>query len=143
MLGAARVGIAGALTLRCPNVSTTFLSLPCIETPRLRRCGTNIRAKEIWNLVFVRDFNDWEMDMVGELLHTLRVIGLPWRMIQLNGGKEEMVFSGFKKLTGYWTSLMPQSFPQGEYGWIGCQLKSVFLLRRLHGGRCSLWIDSR
>ena len=25
-----------------------------------------------WNLVFVRDFNDWEMDMVGDLLHTLR-----------------------------------------------------------------------
>ena len=25
-----------------------------------------------WKLVFVRDFNDWEMDMVGELLHTLR-----------------------------------------------------------------------
>ncbi|KAL6336301.1 hypothetical protein AAG906_014470 [Vitis piasezkii] len=86
-----------------------------------------------WNLVFVRDFNDWEMDMVG----------LPWRMTQLNGGKEEMVFSGLKKLTGCWTSLMPQSFPQGEYGWIGCQLKSVFLLGRLHGGRCSLWIDSR
>ncbi|RVX13534.1 Transposon TX1 uncharacterized 149 kDa protein [Vitis vinifera] len=25
-----------------------------------------------WKLVFMRDFNDWEMDMVGELLHTLR-----------------------------------------------------------------------
>ncbi|RVW72100.1 Rhodanese-like domain-containing protein 8, chloroplastic [Vitis vinifera] len=25
-----------------------------------------------WNLVFVRDFNDWELDMVGDLLHTLR-----------------------------------------------------------------------
>ncbi|RVW93878.1 Transposon TX1 uncharacterized 149 kDa protein [Vitis vinifera] len=25
-----------------------------------------------WNLVFVRDFNDWEMDMVGDLLLTLR-----------------------------------------------------------------------
>ena len=96
-----------------------------------------------WNLVFVRDFNDWEMDMVGELLHTLRVIGLPWRMIQLNGGKEEMVCSGLKKLTGCWTSLMPQCSPQGEYGWIECQLKSVFLLRRLLGGRCSLWINSR
>ncbi|RVW31255.1 putative mitochondrial protein [Vitis vinifera] len=34
-------------------------------------------------------------------------------------------------------------FLQGEYGWIGCQLKPVFLLGRLHGGRCSLWIGSR
>ena len=25
-----------------------------------------------WNLVFVRDFNDWELDMVGDLLRTLR-----------------------------------------------------------------------
>ena len=25
-----------------------------------------------WNLVFVKDFNDWELDMVGDLLHTLR-----------------------------------------------------------------------
>ncbi|RVW89081.1 hypothetical protein CK203_040257 [Vitis vinifera] len=72
LVGAAGVGIAGALILRCPNVSTTFLSLPCIETPRLRRCGTNIQAKEIGILFFVRDFNDWEMDMVGDLLHTLR-----------------------------------------------------------------------
>ncbi|RVW41738.1 hypothetical protein CK203_082081 [Vitis vinifera] len=86
-----------------------------------------------WNLVFVRDFNDWELDMVGDLLHTLRVIGLPWRMIQLCGGREEMVFSGSRKLTGCWISLMPQCFPQGAYGWIGCQLKFVFLLGRLRG----------
>ncbi|RVW55172.1 hypothetical protein CK203_066946 [Vitis vinifera] len=67
-----------------------------------------------WNLVFVRDFNDWEMDMVGDLLHTLRGHSLPWRMTQLNGGKEEMVFSGLKMLTGCWSSLMPQCFPQGN-----------------------------
>ncbi|RVW19794.1 hypothetical protein CK203_115975 [Vitis vinifera] len=36
-----------------------------------------------WNLVFVRDFNDWEMDMVGDLLHTLRGHRPSWRMIQL------------------------------------------------------------
>ncbi|RVW95641.1 hypothetical protein CK203_031611 [Vitis vinifera] len=25
-----------------------------------------------WNLGFLRDFNDWEMDMIGNLLHVLR-----------------------------------------------------------------------
>ena len=25
-----------------------------------------------WNLRFIRDFNDWELDMVGNLLHELR-----------------------------------------------------------------------
>ncbi|RVW23312.1 LINE-1 reverse transcriptase-like [Vitis vinifera] len=53
-----------------------------------------------WKLVFVRDFNDWEMDMVGELLHTLRGQGPLWRMTQLCGGREEMVFSKSKKPTG-------------------------------------------
>ncbi|RVW76643.1 hypothetical protein CK203_049643 [Vitis vinifera] len=71
--------------------------------------------------------------MVGDLLRTLRVIGHPWRMTQLNGGKEEMVSSGLKKLTGCWINLMPHCFPQGEYGWIGYQLKSAFLLGRLLG----------
>ncbi|RVW82237.1 hypothetical protein CK203_041704 [Vitis vinifera] len=42
-----------------------------------------------------------------------------WNLVFLNGGKEEMVSSGLKKLTGCWINLMPQCFPQGEYGWIG------------------------
>ena len=25
-----------------------------------------------WNLRFLRDFNNWELDMVGDLLHVLR-----------------------------------------------------------------------
>ena len=25
-----------------------------------------------WNLNFLRDFNDWELDMVGDLFHVLR-----------------------------------------------------------------------
>ncbi|RVW91083.1 hypothetical protein CK203_039931 [Vitis vinifera] len=51
-----------------------------------------------WNLNFLRDFNDWELDMVGDLLHMLRVIGLLWRKIQSFGGKEEMISSGSRKL---------------------------------------------
>ncbi|RVW47175.1 Pyruvate dehydrogenase E1 component subunit alpha, mitochondrial [Vitis vinifera] len=81
-----------------------------------------------WNLVFVRDFNDWEMDMVSDLLHTLRGHRPSLEDDSVKWRQGRMVFSRLKKLTGCWTSLMPQCFPQGEYGWIGCQLKSAFLL---------------
>ncbi|RVW16745.1 hypothetical protein CK203_076449 [Vitis vinifera] len=37
-----------------------------------RRCGIRILVKGGWNLRFLRDFNDWEMDMIGNLLHVLR-----------------------------------------------------------------------
>ncbi|RVW41121.1 hypothetical protein CK203_069690 [Vitis vinifera] len=50
-----------------------------------------------WNLIFERDFNDWELDMAGDLLRTLRAIGLPWRMTQSNGGKE-WFFQGQRSL---------------------------------------------
>ncbi|RVW84335.1 hypothetical protein CK203_036609 [Vitis vinifera] len=51
-----------------------------------------------WNLNFLRDFNDWELDKVGEFLHMLRVISPLWRKIQSCGGKEEVVSSGSRKL---------------------------------------------
>ncbi|RVW90342.1 putative ribonuclease H protein [Vitis vinifera] len=31
-----------------------------------------------WNLRFIRDFNDWELDMVGNLLHVLREHRTTW-----------------------------------------------------------------
>ncbi|KAL6333218.1 hypothetical protein AAG906_028401 [Vitis piasezkii] len=61
----------------------------CIDTP-LSHCFTHLfvlaahrdaTIEEMWdqnsgqggwNLIFLRDFNDWELDMVGELLHILR-----------------------------------------------------------------------
>ncbi|RVX04879.1 hypothetical protein CK203_019318 [Vitis vinifera] len=79
---------------------------PSLEKVELEREGDTSTIEEMWDhdsgqgdwkLVFVRDFNDWEMDMVGELLHTLRVIGPLWRMTQLCGGREEMVFSKSKE----------------------------------------------
>ncbi|RVW41216.1 Retrovirus-related Pol polyprotein from type-1 retrotransposable element R2 [Vitis vinifera] len=53
-----------------------------------------------WKLVFVRDFNDWEMDMVGELLHTLRGYRPSLEDDSVVWRQEEMVFSKSKKLTG-------------------------------------------
>ncbi|RVW14277.1 Transposon TX1 uncharacterized 149 kDa protein [Vitis vinifera] len=140
--GAAGVGIVGALILRCPNVSTTFLSLLCRDAT-IEEMWDQHSGQGDWNLVFVRDFNDWELDMVGDLLHTLRGHrpSLEDDSVKWRQGRNGLF--RVKEAYRIWTSLMPQCFPQGEYGWIGCQLKSAFLLGRLHGGRCSLWIDSR
>ncbi|RVW71528.1 hypothetical protein CK203_048012 [Vitis vinifera] len=53
-----------------------------------------------WNLHFLRDFNDWEIELVGEFLHILRGLNLLWRKIQLYGEKEEVASSGLRKRTG-------------------------------------------
>ncbi|RVW45832.1 LINE-1 reverse transcriptase-like [Vitis vinifera] len=53
-----------------------------------------------WNLHFLRDFNDWEIELVGEFLHILRGFNLLWRKIQLYGEKEEVASSGLRKRTG-------------------------------------------
>ncbi|RVX10063.1 hypothetical protein CK203_013126 [Vitis vinifera] len=113
---------AGALILRCPNASTIFLSLPCIEMLRLRRCGTIIRAKEM------RDFNDWELDMVGDLLRTLRGHrpSLEDDSVKWRQGRNGLfrVKKAYRMLDKPNVTL----FPAREYGWIGYQLKSAFCL---------------
>ncbi|RVW98717.1 Transposon TX1 uncharacterized 149 kDa protein [Vitis vinifera] len=38
-----------------------------------------------WNLCFIRDFNDWEVELVGELLQVLRGIRMTWRMTRFLG----------------------------------------------------------
>ena len=94
-----------------------------------------------WNLNFLRDFNDWELDLVGDFLHILRGHKPHWRKTQSCGGKEEVVSSGLRKLIVCWRSLMTQAFPQEASGWQGCQLKLLFSRGRRRGGRCLLWID--
>ncbi|RVW30917.1 hypothetical protein CK203_097314 [Vitis vinifera] len=44
-----------------------------------------------WNLNFLRDFNDWELDLVGDFLHILRGYKPHWRKTQFCGGKEKWV----------------------------------------------------
>ena len=94
-----------------------------------------------WNLNFLRDFNDWELDLVGDFLHILRGYkpsleedSILWR--QGRSGQ-------FRVKEAY--SLLTKSddigFPSRTFGWQGCQLKLLFLCGRRHGGRCLLWID--
>ncbi|RVW94013.1 hypothetical protein CK203_034069 [Vitis vinifera] len=44
-----------------------------------------------WNLRFIRDFNDWEVELVGELLQALRGVRISWRMTLFFGREEEAV----------------------------------------------------
>ncbi|RVW19867.1 hypothetical protein CK203_110854 [Vitis vinifera] len=86
-----------------------------------------------WNLVFVRDFNDWELDMVGDLLHTLRGHrpfleddSVMWRQ-----GRNGL----FKVKEAYRLLDKPNAtvFPSRSIWVDRVQLKFAFLLGRLRG----------
>ena len=96
-----------------------------------------------WNLNFLRDFNDWELDMVGDLLHVLRghrpsleEDSFIWR--QGRNGQFRV-----KEAYSLLTNPNDIGFLQEVFGWLGCQLKLSSLLGRRLGGRCLPWIDSK
>ena len=61
-----------------------------------------------WNLRFLGDCNDWELDMVGNLLLDLRVTGLLWRKTRFFGRKEETGSLVSRKRTTCWQApLLP------------------------------------
>ncbi|RVX07561.1 Transposon TX1 uncharacterized 149 kDa protein [Vitis vinifera] len=69
-----------------------------------------------WNLRFTRDFNDWELDQIRDMLNLLR---------------------------DFRTSPEEDSFAPSRidaFGWIRSQQKFLFLLGKPRGGRSSLWI---
>ncbi|RVW74089.1 hypothetical protein CK203_052231 [Vitis vinifera] len=96
-----------------------------------------------WNLNFLRDFNNWELDMVGDLLHALRGHrpSLEEDSVLWRRGRNGQ----FRVKEAYSLLANPNDtvFPSGCIGWIGCQLKSLSLLGRRHGGRFLFWIGFR
>ncbi|RVX07022.1 hypothetical protein CK203_030473 [Vitis vinifera] len=88
-----------------------------------------------WNLRFIRDFNDWEVEMVGELLQVLRGFRITreedsvcWK----GGGSGQ-----FKVKDAYnWLDRpMDVVFPKTKFGWRESQLKSCFLRGKRLGER--------
>ncbi|RVX06642.1 hypothetical protein CK203_029574 [Vitis vinifera] len=51
-----------------------------------------------WNLNFLRDFNDWELDLVGDFLHILRGYKPSLEEDSVLWSKEEVVSLGSRKL---------------------------------------------
>ena len=96
-----------------------------------------------WNLNFLRDFDNWELDMVGDLLHALRGHrpSLEEDSVLWRRGRNGQ----FRVKEAYSLLANPNDtvFPSGCIGWIGCQLKSLSLLGRRHGGRFLFWIGFR
>ncbi|KAL6316796.1 hypothetical protein AAG906_021096 [Vitis piasezkii] len=120
--------IAGASTHRCPIASIIFYVGPRFGPRRLEPC-------------FCEDFNDSELDMVGDLLHTLRGHrpSLEDDSVMWRQGRNGLF--GSRKLTGSGQAEC-HAFPQGAYGWIGCQLKFAFCLGG-YVGKVLTRIDSR
>ncbi|RVX16298.1 hypothetical protein CK203_014322 [Vitis vinifera] len=62
----------GALILHCPNVFNHLFVLAVHRDASIEEMWDHHSGQGDWNLIFERDFNDWELDMVGDLLRTLR-----------------------------------------------------------------------
>ncbi|RVW78513.1 putative ribonuclease H protein [Vitis vinifera] len=70
-----------------------------------------------WNLRLARDFNDWELEQIGNMLNLLKDFR--------TSTEEDALVSS----------------EQTHFGWIRCQQKYLFLLGKLPGGRSSPWIS--
>ena len=97
----------------------------------------NVTVKEVWdqnfgqggwNLRFFRAFNDWELDLIGNLLNVLRVTGLLWRMTQSLGRVEETGSLELRKCTACWLTPMTPPSRRSAYGWIEFQPKLLLCL---------------
>ena len=81
-----------------------------------------------WNLRILRDFNDWELDMVRNLFHVLR--GHRITTEEKTGSSES------RKRTACWSAPLSPFFRIVAFGWIKFQPKLRSLRGRLLGGRC-------
>ncbi|KAJ9693692.1 hypothetical protein PVL29_009580 [Vitis rotundifolia] len=89
-----------------------------------------------WNLRFSRDFNDWELDLIGELLNLLRDcrITLEEDSIYWKGGGSGIF--GVKD-TCYWSLPLISFSRRRTYGWTRFQPRLLFLRGKLLGERFS------
>ncbi|RVW44141.1 hypothetical protein CK203_089372 [Vitis vinifera] len=94
-----------------------------------------------WNLNFLRNFNDWELDMVGDLLHMLRdhrpyleEDSVIWR--QGRNGQFRV-----KEAYSLLTNPNDTGFPSRSIWVARVPNKVAFFAWEATWGRCLLWID--
>ena len=89
-----------------------------------------------WNLSFIRDFNDWEVEMVGELLQALRGLRITWEddLVSWKGGGSGQ-FRVKDAYSAGWIGLWMSTFGKTKFGWEESQLKSCFLRGKRLGER--------
>ncbi|RVW75355.1 hypothetical protein CK203_052945 [Vitis vinifera] len=81
-----------------------------------------------WNLRFSRDFNDWELDLIGDLLKMLRASGYLQRRTRCYGKEEVVALLGLGTLIFCW--LLPTPLPSriSAFGWIRSNQSCFFCL---------------
>ena len=79
-----------------------------------------------WDLRFMRDFNDWELDMVDNFLHVLRGYKptLEEDSVYWKGGRNGSLKS--RKLTTWWLIPLPTTFRKVTFGCIKVPTKILF-----------------
>jgi len=71
----------------------------------------------------MRDFNDWELDMVGNLLHVLRGYKPTLEEDSVSWKEEETGSLKSRKCTICWSIPLSPAFRKVAFGWIEFQLK--------------------
>ncbi|RVW76228.1 hypothetical protein CK203_048916 [Vitis vinifera] len=96
-----------------------------------------------WNLRFLRDFNDWELEMIGNLLHVLRSYkpSMEEDSVRWKGGRN----GKFRVKEAYRVVTRPNDigFPSRSIWVDQFQPRLHSTLGRLLRGGCSLLIDFR
>ena len=76
-------------------------------------------------MCFIRDFNDWEVGLVGELLQALRGVRISWEddsVFWRGGGSGQ--FRVKDAYSWLWIGLWMSIFRKTGFGWVESQLKS-------------------
>ncbi|RVX17733.1 Transposon TX1 uncharacterized 149 kDa protein [Vitis vinifera] len=96
-----------------------------------------------WNLRLLRDFNDWELGLVDNMLVELRNYRVTMEKIRFFGGEERTGCLKSRKRIGCWLMLKERISLIAMFGWAKFQQKLFFLLGKLLGGRFLHWIGCR
>ncbi|RVX23131.1 hypothetical protein CK203_000203 [Vitis vinifera] len=127
-------------------------AVPRLPEPFSMAAHRNVTVEECWDqntgqggwiLGLLRDLNDWEVGLVGNILAVLRDYSVTmeddavcWKKGETGCLKSSMRIMCWQTLMG-WISLIAM------FGWAKSQPKLPFLLGKLLGGKSSRWIGCK
>ncbi|RVW26081.1 putative ribonuclease H protein [Vitis vinifera] len=115
--------MCGVQSQRCPTVFPHLLWYGCSKEDQSSGQGN-------WNLNFLRDFNDWELDLVGDFLHILRGHKPHWGRLSPVEERKKWSVSRSRKLIVCWQKSDDTGFPSRSIWVARMPTKScIFLVR--------------
>ena len=81
-----------------------------------------------WNLCFIRDFNDWEVELVGELLQALRGLRITWEDDSVSWKRGGSGQFRVKDAYSWLDRSMDVNFPKNKI-WVGRVPTKIMFLR--------------